>query len=222
MNNYLICSDKSWNAKLADDLNIIFKKEAEFSLLTDRQDFDYYATRLKPKKIFYPHWNYIIPKEIYENYECVIFHTGDHRGGSPIQHLIIRGDHIATVRAMKAEKEVDSGNIYLEKVVALSGNIEEIFMRINEKIKQIIIDIIKHDLKPEIPNTLHTVLKRRKPHESDIKMLENLDKVYDYIRMLDSDNYPRAYLETDKLRFEFSNATRKVGKVEAIVKIMEK
>jgi len=53
-------------------------------------------------------------------------------------------------------------------------------------------------------------------------MLENLDKVYDYIRMLDSDNYPRAYLETDKLRFEFSNATRKVGKVEAIVKIMEK
>ncbi len=47
-----------------------------------------------PRYIFFPHWSWIIPKEIYEKFECVIFHMTDlpfGRGGSPLQNLIVRG-----------------------------------------------------------------------------------------------------------------------------------
>ena len=33
--------------------------------------------RKKIKYIFFPHWSYIIPKKIYENFNCIIFHTGN-------------------------------------------------------------------------------------------------------------------------------------------------
>ena len=32
--------------------------------------------RIQPSYIFFMHWSYIIPKEIYNNFECIIFHNG--------------------------------------------------------------------------------------------------------------------------------------------------
>ena len=50
-----------------------------------------YLREKKIKKIFIPHWSFIIPKEIYQNFECILFHMTDlpfGRGGSPLQNLI--------------------------------------------------------------------------------------------------------------------------------------
>ena len=41
---------------------------------------------------------------------------------------------------------------------------------------------------------------------SNIEEVEDLEKVYDYIRMLDADGYPAAFLETENLKLEFTKA----------------
>ena len=44
------------------------------------------------QKIFFFHWSYIVPKKIYNTYECINIHTSnlpDGKGGSPLQHQIV-------------------------------------------------------------------------------------------------------------------------------------
>ena len=48
--------------------------------------------QFNPDFIFFPHWHWLVPPEIFENHECVVFHTAPlpyGRGGSPIQNLIL-------------------------------------------------------------------------------------------------------------------------------------
>jgi len=57
---------------------------------------------VSPRFIFFPHWNWKVPKTIYEKYECIAFHTAPlpyGRGGSPIQNLILNGFKSAPVCA---------------------------------------------------------------------------------------------------------------------------
>ena len=66
-----------------------------FHLLTRKEDLNpRHLARLKPQFIFFPHWSFMIPPEVFQHYECVIFHMTDvpyGRGGSPLQNLISRG-----------------------------------------------------------------------------------------------------------------------------------
>jgi methionyl-tRNA formyltransferase len=49
--------------------------------------------------------------------------------------------------------------------------------------------------------------------------VQNLDEVFDMIRMLDAPGYPHAFLKTDRLRFEFRRASRHADGVQADVRI---
>ena len=64
--------------------------------------------------------------------------------------------------------------------------------------------------------------KRRKPEQSNIKDLNDIEKIYDYIRMLDADGYPKAFLENNNLKFEFKNARFDGDKIIANVEIKVK
>ena len=47
----------------------------------------------------------------------------------------------------------------------------------------------------------------------------SLDEVYDYIRMLDAEGYPPAFIRIGDYKLEFSSASRKVSAVIADVRI---
>ena len=47
---------------------------------------------------------------------------------------------------------------------------------------------------------------RRKPEDGNLTVLFDLRQVYDYIRMLDGEGYPHAFLETKDARYEFFDA----------------
>lgn len=180
---------------------------------------------LKPKYIFFPHWSHIIPAEIYENFECIIFHMTDvpfGRGGSPLQNLISRGIYETKISAIKCIKELDAGPVYMKKSLSLLGSAEEIYIRAAKIIEKMIIEIIEANPVTKKQEGEVVCFKRRKPEESDISKLTDLQQVFDYIRMLDAEGYPKAYLETDYLRFEFSRASLKHGKIIADVTIIEK
>ena len=170
--------------------------------------------KISPDYIFFPHWSSIIPKEIYTIFNCVVFHMTDlpfGRGGSPLQNLIDRGIIETKISALKVSEGIDTGDIYLKEPLALYGTAEEIFIRSGKTMENMIKKIIKENIIP-IPQAGESVIfKRRKPEQSDVSEITDLDKLYDYIRMLDAEGYPKAYIETKYFRFEFNRASLKAN-----------
>jgi methionyl-tRNA formyltransferase len=66
------------------------------------------------------------------------------------------------------------------------------------------------------------IFKRRKPEDSNINQLSSLKEVYDYIRMLDAEDYPHAFLENEHFRLEFTRASMKSDHIKADVTIFKK
>lgn len=181
--------------------------------------------KINPRYIFFPHWSYIIPAEIYENYECVIFHMTDvpfGRGGSPLQNLIARGIYETKISAIKCVKELDAGPVYMKNHFPLYGSAEEIYLRAGEVIAGMIKNIIENNPKPVEQTGDPVIFKRRTPRESNISQLSSLEQIFDFIRMLDADGYPKAFLEIGNLRLEFSRASLKDDRIIADVIIREK
>lgn len=227
MSKYIILSEKVWHKVLLADLKETFYSDS-WLLIDTKTDFNLnFLNEFKPTKIFIPHWSHIIPNEIYENHECIVFHMTDlpfGRGGSPLQNLITRGFATTKLSAIKVEKGLDTGDVYLKKVLSLEGTAREIFERATLIIKEMIYEIINKKIEP-IPQVGDiTEFKRRKPEDSNLIELSDLEKVFDYIRMLDCDGYPHAFVETSNLKFEFTNANFDVKEqiIKANVRIIKK
>ena len=181
--------------------------------------------RHNPKWVFFPHWSYYIPEKIYENHECVVFHMTDlpfGRGGSPLQNLIGRGIYETKISALRCVKALDAGPIYMKKALSLHGNAQEIYIRASSIIVEMINDILKNHPQPRKQQGEAVVFERRKPEESNIFQLSSLDKLHDYIRMLDADGYPKAYVETEHFKLEFTRSSYKGKEVIADVKFTMK
>ena len=138
MDNYIILSSKKWNSNLHESL----KKKvptANWILIDNSSDFSFETLQeLKPVKVFIPHWSSIIPKEIFSNFDCIVFHMTDlpyGRGGSPLQNLIVRGHKDTKISAIKVVRELDAGPVYLKKDLDLSGTAEDIFYRANRWVR---------------------------------------------------------------------------------------
>lgn len=225
MKKYILLSGKSWNDELFQDL--AKDSVAEWIRITLKEDFNFQVVNeIQPDKIFIPHWSNIIPSEIYNNYECVVFHMTDlpyGRGGSPLQNLIVRGFEITKISALKVGEGLDTGDIYLKKDLSLLGTAEEIFIRASKIIFSMIKLIVSEDMKAVPQTGTVTEFRRRKPEDSDISDLPTLDKIYDYIRMLDAEGYPKAYLDMGDFRLEFSRASLKTGEnIVADVRIFKR
>jgi len=198
----------------------------EFISINRKEDLTPQALeKISPRYIFFPHWSYIIPPDVFEKYECIIFHMTDvpfGRGGSPLQNLISRGIYETKISALRCVKELDAGSVYLKRSLSLYGSAEEIYLRASEIIEDMICQIVKEHPVPVEQTGETTCFSRRKPGQSNIAELTNLNQVFDHIRMLDADGYPRAFLETKHFHFEFDRASIKKGQVIADVKITER
>ena len=226
MENILIVSEKSWNKELVSYLQSTMPQYA-FNLISQKEDFTVERIgSISPVKIFIPHWSYIIPSAIFERYECIVFHMTDlpyGRGGSPLQNLIVRGLTATKLSALRVEVGLDTGPVYLKMDLSLSGTAEEIFVRVNKLVGKMIVEIIQNNLQPVPQEGDPVVFKRRKPEQSDMSGLEKLEEIFDYIRMLDADGYPHAYIEKGEFRYEFTRASIKAdGSIVADVKITKK
>ena len=209
MNTYAIVSEKKRNQTLIDKLQSEFES-IHWVLIDDKEKFDSaFLETHQITKIFIPHWSYIIPSDIYLNYECIVFHMTDlpyGRGGSPLQNLIVRGHADTKISALSVVKELDAGAIYLKSDLSLDGTAEEIFTRANAVIERMISEIISKDIEPKAQEGDIVKFKRRKPEESNISEVKDLKTAFNYIRMLDAEGYPHAFLETSNLKLEFTNA----------------
>lgn len=198
----------------------------EFYFVSKKEDLSIeWLNQIQPRYIFFPHWSYKIPREIYERFECIIFHMTDvpfGRGGSPLQNLIARGIYETKISALRCVEEYDAGPVYLKCPLSLHGTAEEIYMRAAAVVQDMILEIIQKQPQPVEQQGTVVYFQRRKPEDGDISRLDTLEKVFDYIRMLDAEGYPKAFLETKHFRFEFERASLKQGKIVADVTITKK
>lgn len=220
--NYIIATIRPWNFERFKDIDDFC--QGNWYLITRPEDFNMeYLESLHPRYIFFPHWSQKVPLEVIEKFECICFHETDlpfGRGGSPVQNLIERGHTETMISALKMVQNFDAGPIYAKRHLSLSGLAEEIFIRASAIILEIIKDIVKNEPKPKPQTGEPTVFKRRQPDQSQIPAgIQTLDHLFDHIRMLDAQEYPRAYIETGNIRIEFSRPALRTGKVESTATI---
>ena len=205
--NYLIITKKIWNHKnykIIKNNNFFVKKKINLSLIK----------RIKPRIIFFIHWSNIIPKNIYEKNLCIQFHSSDlpkFRGGSPIQNQILKGLKFTKISAFKVNSKIDKGNICMKSNLKLDGSAIEIYQSMEKTSLKMIKKLIKKkylDFKPQ--KGKGSYFKRRIAKDSNIKSnkIRNLEDFYNFIRMLDADNYPRAFLKYKKFNIKFLNTKK--------------
>ena len=85
-------------------------------------------------------------------------------------------------------------------------------------------EIISNDLQPKEQEGQVVNFQRRKPEQGNMHTVGDVKKAYDYIRMLDADGYPSAFLDTATLKFEFTKANYNTDKntMTAHVRISKK
>ncbi|WP_280154590.1 hypothetical protein [Piscinibacter sp. XHJ-5] len=177
---------------------------------------------IAPQYVFLPHWSWIIPAEVHERFECVVFHMTDlpfGRGGSPLQNLIVRGIETTQLSALRCTRELDAGPIYLKKPLSLNGAAEEIFLRAARLMKDMILEIVEQSIRPVDQQGEPVIFRRRRPEDGDLSGLARLEQVHDHIRMLDADGYPPAFLQVGDLRLEFRRSRLSHDGVDADVRI---
>ena len=221
MKRILICSNSTFFKKKL--------KKKNFFFITKSKQLNYnYLKKIKPDIIFFPHWNYIVKKKIFNKFLCIGFHSSPlpfGRGGSPVHNMIIQNFKKTTLCAIKLIDKLDAGPIYLRKSISLIGTGEEIFKNIYEEIVIMIQKIEKKIPREQIQKGKATYFKRRMNTEGNLLDVESLQKVYNLIRMLDINflkKYPKAFIENKKILFNFSKAKFKKNKVEAKVEILRK
>ena len=218
---YVVASGRPWNRTLAARLQartgFRFEQISEPENLTGVR-----LAALNPRFVFVPHWSHRIAPDVYDRYECVLFHMTDvpfGRGGSPLQNLVVRGHATTVVSALRCGAELDAGSVYLRKPLCLHGSAEEIFVRADAIIEDMVVEILEREPVPALQVGEPTVFRRRTRADGALSGKMTLEQVYDHIRMLDAEGYPPAFVEVGRLRFEFTRVGRRADRLEACVTI---
>ncbi len=137
------------------------------------------------------------------------------RGGSPLQNLIVRGIYDTKISAIRVEKGLDTGPVYMKIPMDISeGSAEDIFKRISNLVFECLIPkIVEQEPIPEKQTGEPVVFTRRKPEDSELPEGLTDIQTYDFIRMLDGEGYPKAFKRTDNGRVVYSNARFLEGKL---------
>ena len=217
--NYVIITKKIWDKSNFINLN----KKIKIFQKIDK----YKINNINPKIIFFIHWSKLIPNDIYKKYTCIQFHLADlpkGRGGSPIQNQILNNIKKTKISAFKVKKELDSGPICMKQNFSLDGNADTILKRMELKSINMIEKLIKKKkilFKKQIGKP--SFFKRRRPAESEINIskIKTINKMYDFLRMLDAPDYPKAFIKLKEFKITFNDIEKKNNIIKAKVKIIK-
>ena len=122
---------------------------------------------------------------------------------------------------------MDTGAIIAQEDISFEGSLKNIFKRIAKVGYKLTISILENKLNPVVQdNNKATVFRRRHPEESEIitqetKKADSLVYLYNKIRMLDGENYPKSYIDYGDIRIEFSSSSKKDNHIVANAKIFK-
>jgi methionyl-tRNA formyltransferase len=218
---YVVAGCRPWNRKTFDEK--LKKLPGEWHFISKKSELTLeFLKKVSPRYVFFLHWSYIVPEEILNEYECVCFHMTDlpfGRGGTPLQHMILKGLKETKLTAFRMVKELDAGPVYMKAPLSLEGTAEDIYIRAAELSARLIPELIEKQPTPKPQQGKVVAFKRRTPDQSELAGIRDLQQLYDFIRMLDAEDYPRAFLQIGNLRYEFTHARLERGNVTAEVRV---
>jgi len=208
-NEFIFASSQKWHYPAFIDA----QKEipGKWTWVSSPEELCKACQETSPRYVFFFHWNWLVPQDIWERYECVCFHMTDvpyGRGGSPLQNLILAGHTLTQISALRMVKEMDAGPVYAKRPLDLDGSAQEIYLRAGKLSADLMRWIILTNPKPVPQQGDATLFKRRIPEQSRIPENGNLSSLHDFIRMLDADGYPHAFLDYGDYRLEFRHAIK--------------
>lgn len=217
---YLIATTHDWNVRR---YYAVFGQHKDWFLFDckDKLLIDN-IIEIRPRYIFFPHWSWRVQEELLQQFECVCFHMTDvpyGRGGSPLQNLIVRGHTETMLTALRMVPEMDAGPVYMKRPLSLEGTAQEIYERASELAFEMMAEIAEQEPDPVPQIGEPTYFKRRTPDMSELPSSGELEDIYDYIRMLDAEAYPKAFVKHGDLRLVLDRATRVGDAIEAHVRI---
>jgi methionyl-tRNA formyltransferase len=221
---YIFANTKTWNAE--HFRSAMHALPGEWVCIHNKEDLNLQNIReIGPRYVFFPHWSWIVPPDILSAAECVCFHMTNvpyGRGGSPLQNLIARGHKTTKLTALRMTEELDAGPVYGKRDLDLSGSAQDIFERAAPIVMEMIREIVDKEPEP-IPQSGDPIFfKRRTPNMSLLPETGEATALYDHIRMLDADTYPKAFIEHGDFILTFANAQLEGGCVEAKVTITQR
>jgi methionyl-tRNA formyltransferase len=215
-NKIVIITKKIWHPK---NYKVVLKKNF---IILDKLNYQK-IKKIDPRIIFFIHWSKIIEKKFFENYECIQFHSTNlpfGRGGSPIQNQILMGIKNTKITAFKMGKKIDDGPFIIKRPLKLKDSAQKIYTNMEKISLEMIMKISKmKKLIYKKQKGKVVIFKRRLKNQSEIKFnkINNIKKLYDYIRMLDADNYPKAFVKLNPYIAKLSNAKLINGILKATI-----
>ncbi|MBT4690879.1 MAG: methionyl-tRNA formyltransferase [Rhodospirillaceae bacterium] len=208
MTPYIIATIKPWNISVMEEK--IQTLPGEWHLITEKDQLTVeLINTINPRYVFFPHWSWIVPQGILETADCVCFHMTDvpfGRGGSPLQNLIARGHRETMISALQMTDVLDAGPVYMKTCLDLDGSAQEIFERAAVTISDMMGRIAAEEPSPVAQSGTVVEFARRRPEQSLLPETGSLRQLYDHIRMLDADTYPRGFIQHGDFRMEFSSS----------------
>ena len=200
MKNILICGYRDWAFDLFDNVN---KSVIEKCIYVDDKDLlEEMIDIYNPTYIFFIGWSWIVEDDIINNYPCICLHPSPlpkYRGGSPIQHQIIKGETESAVTLFKMDEGIDTGDILFQNKFSLLGDLKDIYNQISDVGTIGVIDIIENGYQSVTKQNENdaTFYKRRNPSMSEIKLKDfnnfTAKELHNKIRSL-QDPYPNSFV----------------------------
>jgi methionyl-tRNA formyltransferase len=201
---YLVCTTKRWNIEAYGQRR---GSNPDWGLITDSHFLNNQNIPSELEWIFFPHWSLYIGTGIREAAKCVIFHTAslpDYRGSSSIQHQILDGVEESEICALSPKAEFDTGPIYMRRPIKLKDRkADDIFWDFAYQTHDMMDEIIKTNPEPKRQVGKGSSRKRRTPEQSRLPWTGDLTLMYNHIRAMDAEGYPKAFLELGDFRLEF-------------------
>lgn len=213
MSKFLIISKKKWNKEnfnyYKNKKNFIFSNKINFKKINI----------IKPKIIFFLFWSKKISKKLFSNYLCIQFHSSNlpqFRGGSPIQNQILKKIYQTKLSAFRINNTIDGGDVCMKSNISLNGKAKDIYVSVEKKALEMIKKLSKKKkiiFKKQIG--MPSFYLRRKASQSNINYVinKNINSIYDFVRMLDADGYPRAFLKMGNKKIEMYDVSCKSNSV---------
>jgi methionyl-tRNA formyltransferase len=219
---YLVAGNRPWSRLVFDE--VISRLPGEWRFARTSEEIDTRVVQqFDPRYVFFLHWSDKIPAELVGRFECVCFHMTDvpyGRGGSPLQNLIAAGHRSTVLTALRMTDEFDAGPVYEKVPLSLEGSAEEIYLRASHLAAEMVQRIAADETVPVPQAGAPVVFKRRDPAQSKLPESGTLLDAFDFIRMLDAEGYPLAFIEYGDYRLVFGSATLRTGRVQADVTIL--
>ena len=187
-----------------------FSNFQNLKILKTNEDLNFFIDQYQSDEVLcliFAGWSQIINSAIIDKFICISLHPSDlpkFRGGSPIQNQKINGIKKTKLTAFRMTEKIDQGPIIFKTDINLDGHMNEIFFSLEKATIKTIQKIIDNPYQSFLngitqDETKSTFFKRRKPHESEIKIDElkslSAEKIYQKICALE-DPYPNAYIKT--------------------------